>query len=49
MFVQLGLWPSSDMSMRIYSAASIAENPLLAVRCSFVVIYILQNIAWLAV
>jgi len=31
MFVQLGLRLSSDMSIRIYSEASIAENPLLAV------------------
>ena len=29
MFVQLGLQLISDMSMRIYSEASIAENPLL--------------------
>jgi hypothetical protein len=29
MFVQLGLQLISDMSMRIYSEASIAESPLL--------------------
>ena len=29
MFVQLGLQLKSDMSIRIYSDASIAENPLL--------------------
>ena len=31
MFVQLGLKLISDMSMRIYSEASIAESPLLGV------------------
>ena len=31
MFVQLGLQLISDMSIRIYSEANIAENPLLAV------------------
>ena len=31
MFGQMGLQLSSDMSMRMYSVASIAENPLLAV------------------
>jgi hypothetical protein len=30
MFVQMGLQLISDMSMRIYSEASMAENPLLA-------------------
>jgi hypothetical protein len=30
LFVQPGLQPISDMSMRIYSSASIAENPMLA-------------------
>jgi hypothetical protein len=30
MFVKLGLQLISDMSMRIYSEASIAESPLLA-------------------
>ncbi len=30
MFVQLGLQLISDISMRTYSEASIAENPLLA-------------------
>src|SRR4030095_9577272 len=30
MFVLLGLQLNSDMSMRIYSTASIAENPMLA-------------------
>ena len=30
MFVKLGLQLISDMSIRIYSEASIAENPLLA-------------------
>jgi len=30
MFVQLGLQLISDMSIRIYSEASIAENPLLS-------------------
>jgi hypothetical protein len=31
MFVKLGLQLISDISMRIYSSASIAENPLLGV------------------
>jgi len=30
LFVQPGLQPISDMSMSLYSSASIAENPLLA-------------------
>ena len=38
MFVQLGLKLNSDMSMRIYSEASIAKNPLLAA-CGSLVCY----------
>jgi len=34
MFVQAGLQMISDMSIRIYSKASIAENRMLAVRFS---------------